>query len=97
MNQGAMADATFSAIRRAEQLQALSLEYIHAQYSVPDKAKDVFEMTFEDFNKELEHAYQTNTIDALNEKYSRILMPLVQNISTPATPAPSAPQQQGQQ
>ena len=95
MNQGAMADATFSAIRRAEQLQALSLEYIHAQYSVPDKAKDVFEMTFEDLNKELEHAYQTNTIDALNEKYSRILMPLVQNISTP--PAPSAPQQQGQQ
>ena len=95
MNQGAMADATFSAIRRAEQLQALSLEYIHAQYSVPDKAKDIFEMTFEDFNKELEHAYQTNTIDALNEKYSRILMPLVQNISTPS--APSAPQQQGQQ
>ncbi len=80
---GPMAEAMFTAIRRAEQTQAATLEYLHAQYAVSDKPKDFYEMTFSDFIKEMDAAYIDGTIDQLNTKYAQVLLPLIQQIVQP--------------
>ena len=82
---GPMAEAMFSAIRRAEQLQALTMEKINSQYSVPDKPKDLFNMKFEDFIKEMDDAYTNGKVDQLNAKYAQVLMPFVQQVMNPQT------------
>lgn len=87
---GPMAEAMFQAIRRAEQLQALTIEHTHAEYTVPDKPKDLFDMKFEEFIDELNQAHKNGTVDQLNAKYAKLLMPFVQQIL-------NTPQQQPQQ
>jgi hypothetical protein len=80
---GPMAEAMFTAIRRAEQLQALTMETINAQYSVPDKPKDLFDMKFEEFIKEIDDAYSNGTIDELNARYAQFLLPFIQQVVNP--------------
>lgn len=88
---GPMAEAMFTAIRRAEQMQALTIEYMHNQFNVADKPKDLFDMTFEEFLKEIDTAHANGKTAELNAKYAQFLMPFIQQVTTPQQPQ-QAPQ-----
>lgn len=73
--QGPFAHNTYSAIRRAEQMQLLALQNIHSQFKT-SRPKDLYEMTFEDHMEMLEREDR----EELNARYREMLVPLLEQV-----------------
>lgn len=74
---------TVDAVRRASGLQALAMNQIHAQYRTIKDETDPFKMHLDQLLAEMEDAYANDTVEAMNEKYRKILEPFIQMAMTP--------------
>jgi hypothetical protein len=77
-----MAGMNFEVIRRAEAMQALTMQHINNEFEVDRKVQDLRDLTYEDFLRDIERgrAGGPKGIEELNTRYSRLLLPLMQQV-----------------
>lgn len=71
-------------VQRAEHLQMLALQQIHAQFQT-DKPKDLYTMTLEDFMAEREAAEVNGEVEQFNARIRAYIEALLPQVLQPQT------------
>ena len=75
---GSFAQATFDSIRRAEQLQAASLQYIHSEFESEPELESLEDLTWEAYKAELSGIKTDEQMVAFNAKLAALITPFIQ-------------------
>ena len=80
---GTFSAMTIDAVKRGAALQTLALQHIHSQYRTLRDEPDPFKMHLNQLLAEMEEAYDSGSMDELNEKYRAVLQPFIDMIVNP--------------
>ena len=75
-----VAHMNLEVIRRAEMLQALATAHIDIEYNADRSVTDIEQLTYKNFIDDYQQAHANGDIDALNARYSTLLLPIVQQL-----------------
>lgn len=83
---GSFAQATFDAIRRAEQMQVLALAYGHSQFEAKPELESIEDLTWDTFLETLSNIKTDEELAAYNAKLATLIAPFIQMAMQPEQP-----------